>query len=94
MKVGVPTDEELEELGNEISVRWLNLGRRLGVIEQTLQKIAEAGDPVRQWVKGYQMLLRWKQTEGSTATYKVLHDALVHPLLQHRDLAEKFCLNG
>ena len=42
--------------------------------------------------KAYKMLLKWKGAEGSRATFRVLHDALVHPLVKRRDLAEKFCL--
>ena len=37
------------------------------------------------------MLLRWKEKEGSKATFQVLNDALCHHLVQNRDLAEKFC---
>ena len=41
------------------------------------------------------MLLRWKQEKGSSATYKVLCDALEHELVQRKDLAEQFCyING
>ena len=42
--------------------------------------------------KAYQMLLKWKRAKGSHATFQVLHDALVHPYVERRDLAETFCL--
>ena len=37
------------------------------------------------------MFLRWKQEGGSSATYKVLRDALKHKFVQRKDLAEQFC---
>ena len=38
------------------------------------------------------MLLKYKAVKGSDATFRVLHDALCHDLVNRRDLAEKFCL--
>ena len=41
------------------------------------------------------MLLRWKQGKSSSATYKVLCDALEHEYVQRKDLADQFCyING
>ena len=42
--------------------------------------------------KAYKMLLKWKRAKGSGATFRVLHDALCHDIVDRRDLAEKFCL--
>ena len=42
--------------------------------------------------KAYRLLLKWKRSEGSRATFRVLHDALSHHLVNRRDLAETFCL--
>ena len=42
--------------------------------------------------KAYKMLLTWKAAKGSAATFRVLHDALCHCLVNRRDLAEQFCL--
>ena len=36
--------------------------------------------------------MSWKEREGSHATYQVLHDALSHVLVGHRELAERFCI--
>ena len=41
--------------------------------------------------KIYKMLLHWKKRDGSAATYKILHDALCHPLVNRTDLAEQLC---
>ena len=41
------------------------------------------------------MLLYWKRREGekqpTKATYLVLHDALSHPFVARKDLAEEIC---
>ena len=41
--------------------------------------------------KGYQILHLWKSKNGKDADYKTLYDALVHHLVQRRDLAEEYC---
>ena len=89
---GTPTDDELEELGNEI-VEWEKLGRRLEVIEPKLAEISQAHDKLSE--KAFHMLKHWKQGKGCSATYKTLSDALKHKLVQRQDLAERFCyING
>ena len=86
VKQGVPSDEDLEWLSDHVE-RWKVLGRRLGIEEGTLVAIDfESWDMVK---KAYQMLRHWKKMNGSAATYRVLHDALCHPLVGRRDLAEK-----
>ena len=67
----------------------------------TLDELEELGaEIVEKWIKpgrrqlsqkGYQMLRRWRQKEGSAATYQALCDGLKHKLVQRWDLAEKFC---
>ena len=37
------------------------------------------------------MLKLWKTNNGEAADYKTLHDALVHYMVQWKDLAEKYC---
>ena len=41
--------------------------------------------------KAFRMLQRWKEKNGSEATYRVLHDALCHEFVNRKDLAEEFC---
>ncbi|KAL9961100.1 hypothetical protein ACROYT_G029984 [Oculina patagonica] len=89
IKHGTPTDEQLEELGEEIAANWKKLGRRLGIGDPKLQEIHEAHDQLSE--RGYDMLKHWKQDKGSAATYQALCDALTHKLVQRQDLAEQFC---
>ena len=39
----------------------------------------------------FEMLLDWRQREGSSATFEVLDGALRHKSVRRRDLAEEFC---
>ena len=88
-KEGTPTDDELEELGDEIGENWIKLGRRLGVSDPNIEEINKAHDLLSE--KGYHMLKHWKQEKGSAATYQALWKALQHKRVQRKDLAEKFC---
>lgn len=89
VKEGTPSEEELETLSQKIAEKWKPLGRCLGLDEVKL--IAFDTQNVEYLEKPYQMLLCWKKREGSAATYQVLLDALCHPLVDRKDLAEKIC---
>ena len=86
VKQGVPSDEDLERLSQKLD-KWKTVGRRLEIEEARLTAF---DNEHREWSeKIYKMLLNWKERNGSAATYMVLHDALCHPLVNRRDLAEK-----
>ena len=87
VKHGTPTHDDLEWISHRLG-KWRGLGRRLQIREATLTEIDDKYGNISE--KGYKMLLRWKQERGSSAaTYMVLHDALCHPLVDRRDLAEE-----
>ena len=89
MKVGIPTEDEIEELARAILVKWRVLGRKLHLKEPLLEEIN--GIYTEQWEKGYNMLIYWKYVGSSFATYEHLDYALRHPHVGRQDLAEKFC---
>ena len=82
--------EELEELGSDIGNEWKILGRRLKVQEKVLEKIEEQYKTLPE--RAFQMLKHWTQKRGSSATYRVLRDALKDKLLERQDLVEEYCL--
>ena len=91
VKDGAPEKDDLEGLAKDIVAEWKELGRRLldnneaelYAIDEEIKRLPE---------KAYKMLLKWKESKGSGATFQVLHDALCHELVNRRDLAEKYCL--
>ena len=86
VKPGVPSDGDLEMLSQELK-NWKAVGRRLKIEDARLTVFDQKN---RKWSKKvYEMLLHWKTKNGSDATYMVLHNALCHPLVSRRDLAEK-----
>ena len=89
MKEGILTDDELEYLSMKIEY-WRPLARRLLFPEETIKAFDIDYVGLREQV--FQMLYAWKRRDGSDASYKVLYDALCHPLVNRRDLAERFCL--
>ena len=90
MKKGFPTDEELEDLSENIPDHWIKLGRRLG-FNKELQEFDKGHDKLAE--KAYAMLIAWKEREGSSATYRVLNKALCDIRVKRRDLAQRFCCN-
>ena len=86
VKQGVPSDEDLEWLSQKLK-KWKTVGRRLQIDYGRLT--AFDNEDRRRSEKIYKMLLHWKERNGSTATYMILHDALCHPLVNHTDLAEQ-----
>ena len=93
IKEGTSEDVDLERLAQKIPAHWKKLGRRL---LENGEAVLDAIDKDNQesCEKAYKMLLRWKRANGSGATYRVLHDALCHDLVNRQDLAEEFCLEG
>lgn len=89
LKKGVPQDEELERLGRDIADQWPFLGRLLNVERPKIRGIDKDFDSLHE--KGFQMLIHWKQKNGSDASYKVLSDALKDDILDRKDLAETYC---
>lgn len=89
VKQGVPDDEVLERLGENVSADWKKLGRRLKFQESRLEAFDKENDTCSE--KVYKMLLRWKQVNCQSATYEVLYNALCHELMGRRDLAEQHC---
>ena len=78
-------------MANQIINEWKKLGRRLLESDEALlDAIDKDNDKCSE--KAYKMLLKWKAAKGSAATFRVLHDALCHCLVDRRDLAEQFCL--
>ena len=86
VKQGVPSDEDLERLSLKLK-KWKTLGRRLQIEEVKLMMIDDENTEFIE--KIYKMLRHWKERNGSTATYTILHDALCHPLVNRTDLAEQ-----
>ena len=87
VKQGVPSDEDLEWLSHHVEQKWKVLGRCLLIEEGRLWATdTKHRDMVE---NAYQMLRHWKEMNGSAATYRVLLDALCHPLVNLIGLAER-----
>ena len=88
VKPGVPSEEDLEWLSLKLD-KWKTFGRRLQIEEERFKVFDKENDAFRE--KIYKMLLHWKERDGSAATYTVLNEALRHPLVSRKDLAELLC---
>ncbi|XP_071822812.1 uncharacterized protein [Apostichopus japonicus] len=64
----------LWQLSRKVGVTWMNVGRSLNLTEADLENVKE--DHGGQSETSYQMLLLWKRSAGTMATYRVLADAL------------------
>ena len=86
VKQGVLSDKDLEWLSQKLE-NWKTVGRLLQIEKVKLMMIDDENTEFIE--KIYKMLLHWKERNGSTATYTILHDALCHPLVNRTDLAEQ-----
>ena len=77
----------MERLAGDIC-DWEKLGRRL--LKKDTKVKAIRMDPLCS-EKAYTMLVQWKQSNGSEATFHVLYDALCDDLVGRKDLAENYC---
>jgi len=91
VKAGVPSNDELERLSRQLGNNWERLGRQLGYIDAELTAFCRDRDGMVDAARC--MLVDWKKTNGSDATYQVLHDALTNKLVRCKLLAEEFCWN-
>ena len=89
VKQGIPSDYELERLASGLGDAWKKLGRRLKIQDPKLDDLNKLNEDLSE--KGYKMLRHWKEVNGSAATYEILGHALLHGLVNRRDLAEEFC---
>ena len=83
-----PKSDELEQLANDIDASdWKKVARKLKIHGPKVTAIHKEYEEFCE--KIYQMLLKWKQANGSAATWKKLYQALIDAGL--RELAEKHC---
>lgn len=87
MKVGCPSEDELEELSIMLSDNWGKFGRRLGFAQARITAFHKENEKLSD--KAYAILMEWKERGGSDGTYKVLYDALFHKLVRCKLIAEK-----
>ena len=82
----------MEELANCLGGKWIKLGRRLKVDKSVLDDLrsnAQLYPDVSE--KAYEMLRKWESSEGDSATYQVLYEALCHQHVGGKELAQKIC---
>ncbi|XP_071832901.1 uncharacterized protein [Apostichopus japonicus] len=83
----VVTTESLRDLSRKIKNEWKHVGRNLGLDDSELCTLERDNTNNGRTETVYQMLLYWKQSNGSQATYRVLGEALI--AAKRRDLQEK-----
>ena len=87
---GVPSDEDLEWLSYQVT-DWIRLARVLRFKGRDMEEIESRYKNI--FEKTSRMLQQWKEMNGSAATYAVLRDALGHPFVGRKDLADKLGSN-
>ena len=60
-----------------------------GITEDDIEEIEEKLNTLSQ--RGFHMMKLWKTKNEEAAENKNLYNALVHNMVQRRDLAEKYC---
>ncbi|KAL9982460.1 hypothetical protein ACROYT_G004506 [Oculina patagonica] len=90
IKTGIPSGYELQKLSKEIPSCWKDLGRCLGIPDAKIIAF-ERQNSYDISEQAYQMLLHWKQSKASGATYKALFEALCDDVVSQRELAKNYC---
>ena len=88
VKRGTPCDDELKYLASKLGNSWKKLGRRLKIQDLKLDDLNKLNEHLSE--KGWKMFMHWKEVNGSAATYEILDHALLHGLVNRRDLGEEF----
>ena len=91
LKQGILTDNEIMHLAVDISKEWRKVGLRLGLTDTQLDQI-EGDHTTDISEQSYVMLKRWKECEGSAATYGKFAKALNHNSIGRSDLCMKYCV--
>ena len=92
VRAGSPTRDELQSLARKLGDEWKRVGRSLHFEDSELTGIVKDNDEF--FEQKYAMLRKWKERDGSTATYIVLYEALCNENVNRRDLAQEFCYNN
>ena len=88
VKKGNPKSDELEQLANDIDPNdWKKVAKQLKIPDPKITAIHKQYEEFYEKIR--QMLRKWKQANGSAATWKKLNQALIDADL--KDLAEKHC---
>ena len=84
------TCEDLQTLGKAIGGGWDQLARQLpGIEEDDIEGIEKTHQTLSK--RGFHMLKLWKRSNGKAADYRTLYNALVHKVVQQKDLGEEYC---
>ena len=89
LKKGIPTEEELVHLADNIQQDWKRLGAALGLKEKQLKAI-EVNNPNDVYERAIAVLQKWKKKMGRKATYHKLAIALNDQLVQRPGLVKTF----
>lgn len=89
MKKGIPSDQELTRLADNIQQDWKRLGAALGLKEKYLSAI-EINYPNDVYERALAVLQKWKKKMGRKATYDRLAEALHDQLVQRPGLVKAF----
>jgi len=92
VKDGQVSDEDMENLAEQLGDEWVKLGRRLKVSHAILRGLSRNTQLYPDLsLKAYEMLSKWRNREGDSATYQVLYEALCHEHVGRKDLAQTIC---
>ena len=89
LKKGIPTDEELSHLADNMPQDWKRLGVALGLKEKYLNAI-EMNKPNDVFERALAVLQKWKKKMGRKATYHKLAEALNDQLVRRPDLVKRY----
>lgn len=92
LKTGEVSNSDLTSIAKELGIKWVWVGRLLGLEDFLLDSIRMEQNRVSDC--NYEMLQSWRKEKGTEATYECLARALSHRAVGMRNVAEKFCVEN
>ena len=84
------SDTDIVAISNELGIKWIWVGRLLGLEDTELDDIRENNGS--HYECSHKMLLSWTHRSTSQATYEWLAQALSHTAVGRGLIAQKYCI--
>ena len=88
--MGRVNNTDLPSIANEVKGKRQRLGRALGLNDNDVEQLVKENQNISE--QSYQILRKWREANGSKATYEALAQALHDRTVDMKIVVTNFCL--